>query len=252
MISQSAITELATKEQTTETNIAREYLQHLFLRSFYRKNGADKFLFKGGTAIRIIFEGSRYSEDLDFSIPPLSKKEIEDVLIAAFTDLRAEGGVTTELRLEEATPTSGGYFADTQVDILGFTVGMKSNLQIKHDPASLASETHVISMPLFVPAYSLMALETGLLVHEKIQALIERHKARDVFDAYFFGRSPALRGYIPRDEKTLHKIDSALDEVSDHDLEADLKPFLPRNYQSIIKQLKTALRRDLGITNNRS
>lgn len=245
MINLSNIIELATREQTTELNIAREYLQHLFLREFYKKDESDRFLFKGGTAIRIVYQGSRYSEDLDFSIPRMTKQEIEDVLTGTFASLGREG-ITTNLNIDEATETSGGYLAIIQQDILGYKVEIKSNMQMKDDLAWLVPETHVITNP-FLPAYSLVALKGELLVKEKINALIERHKPRDVFDAYFFARHPQLRQHLPHDPETLERINTSLNEVSDYELEEDLKPFLPRNYQAIIKQLKASVRTELGI-----
>lgn len=246
MISPANINELATREQTTEINIAREYLQHLFLRELYKRDGADRFLFKGGTAIRIVYQGSRYSEDLDFSIPRLNKQEVEDVLTGTFASLEREG-ITSNLEVQEALETSGGYLAIIQLDILGYKVEIKSNMQMKDDTAWLIPETHVIANQ-FLPAYSLVALKGELIVKEKINALIERFKPRDVFDAYFFLRHSELRQHLPRDPETLKRINKSLDEVSDRELEEDLKPFLPKNYQSIIKQLKVSVRTGLGIT----
>jgi len=245
MINLANITEIATREQTSEINIAREYLQHLFLRELYKREGADRFLFKGGTAIRIVYQGSRYSEDLDFSIPRMSKKEIEDILEGTFASIGQEG-ITTNLDIQEATETTGGYLAIIQLDILGYKVEIMSNMQMKDDAAWLVPETHVITNP-FLPAYSLTALRGELIVKEKINALIERHKPRDVFDAYFFARHAQLRQYLPHESETLARINKSLDQISDHDLEVDLKPFLPRNYQSIIKQLKSSVREELGI-----
>jgi len=47
MITQDTIKKLATKYQTSEFNIAREYSQHLFLSYFYREKHSEKVLFKG-------------------------------------------------------------------------------------------------------------------------------------------------------------------------------------------------------------
>ncbi|MBN1444929.1 MAG: nucleotidyl transferase AbiEii/AbiGii toxin family protein [Candidatus Omnitrophica bacterium] len=58
---------MALQYKTTEINIAREYVQHLFLSSLYREKSSEKVLFKGGTALRIVFQSPRFSEDLDFS-----------------------------------------------------------------------------------------------------------------------------------------------------------------------------------------
>lgn len=237
MITQRQIQELAIQEQTTDINIAREYLQHLFLSYFYKKPDSDKFLFKGGTALRIVYGSPRYSEDLDFSIPRVDKPVIEKLLIDTFSDLEREGGVGTKVEITDAEPTVGGYIANINLDILGFKTGLKSNIQVKN-VESLVPESHLISNTQFVPAYSLVALSKELLVKEKVQALIERHKPRDFFDFYFISRSGSLKKYIPRDDQTKKGVIEALGKVGDAMLETDLKEFLPISYRNIPKTLR--------------
>ena len=67
MLSENSIKELAVKFQTSELNIAREYFQNLFLNSLYTQKNSEKLGFKGGTALRIVFNSPRFSEDLDFT-----------------------------------------------------------------------------------------------------------------------------------------------------------------------------------------
>ena len=66
MISQSQINELKTQWQTTELNIAREYVQNVLLTALYR-NSETNLAFKGGTALRLLRRSPRFSEDLDFT-----------------------------------------------------------------------------------------------------------------------------------------------------------------------------------------
>ena len=49
-------------------NIVREYFQHVFLSELYKLPEAKRLLFKGGTALRIVYGSPRFSEDLDFSL----------------------------------------------------------------------------------------------------------------------------------------------------------------------------------------
>ena len=80
MISEKTIKELTQKYQTTEINIIREYCQHLFLSYFYQKRKSEQIYFKGGTALRIIYNSPRFSEDLDFTgIHNIAYYEIEDI-----------------------------------------------------------------------------------------------------------------------------------------------------------------------------
>ena len=67
MISNQFIKDTSTKWQTSEQNVRREYIQHLFLSHFYRHSDSDKIYFKGGTALRIIYRSPRFSEDLDLA-----------------------------------------------------------------------------------------------------------------------------------------------------------------------------------------
>ena len=56
-------------------NIVREYFQHIFLSELYKLPNAQKLLFKGGTALRIVYGSPRFSEDLDFSLFGISNRE---------------------------------------------------------------------------------------------------------------------------------------------------------------------------------
>lgn len=67
MIADHVLKSLATKFQTTELNVRREYCQHLFLSYFYQQPLTDHIYFKGGTALRTLYNSPRFSEDLDFS-----------------------------------------------------------------------------------------------------------------------------------------------------------------------------------------
>jgi predicted nucleotidyltransferase component of viral defense system len=44
-------------------NILKEYLQHKILDILYGSNFADHLVFLGGTSIRIVHQGVRFSED---------------------------------------------------------------------------------------------------------------------------------------------------------------------------------------------
>lgn len=85
MITQDTIKKLATAHQTSEfPNIIREYFQHLFLSLLYRVEGAENILFKGGTALKIIYKSPRFSEDLDFSIFDVELRQQKDFSCGAF------------------------------------------------------------------------------------------------------------------------------------------------------------------------
>ena len=87
MISQESLTQAARSQQTTELNVAREHCQHLFLSAFYRQAGSEQAMFKGGTALRIVFGSPRFSEDLDFSGFGIPVDSIENWVLEATGDI---------------------------------------------------------------------------------------------------------------------------------------------------------------------
>jgi predicted nucleotidyltransferase component of viral defense system len=56
-------------------NILREYLQYKILEIIFNSRLASKLSFLGGTALRVVHDNTRFSEDLDFDNFKLSEKE---------------------------------------------------------------------------------------------------------------------------------------------------------------------------------
>src|SRR5581483_5089399 len=108
MISNDALRQLAHRYQTTELNVRREYIQHLFLSYFYQQPQTDKIYFKGGTALRVLYDSPRFSEDLDFSSSLTSLHPIEQAVLETFAEIEREN-ISPELH--ESKRTSGGYLA---------------------------------------------------------------------------------------------------------------------------------------------
>jgi predicted nucleotidyltransferase component of viral defense system len=67
MLTRAQIQRLAQRHGIGVQPQERDYLQHLLLFSLYRRS--QSLVFKGGTALRIVYQGNRYSEDLDFNGP---------------------------------------------------------------------------------------------------------------------------------------------------------------------------------------
>ena len=153
MLDKDFIKKKAVKFQTTELNIIREYCQHLFLSNFYQQKASDRVLFKGGTALRIIYYSPRFSEDLDFTGHKISIKGIEDLI--ANTALKiGEFGILTDIK--ESKKTSGGYLG-----ILGFKLfNFNAEIQIE---ISLRKINNIKNQPIvvvndFIPSYSAITL----------------------------------------------------------------------------------------------
>ncbi|NTV30214.1 MAG: nucleotidyl transferase AbiEii/AbiGii toxin family protein [Candidatus Omnitrophica bacterium] len=57
------------RDAEARLNKAREFLQVLALKTLYDQKHFSRLVFTGGTALRILFDLRRFSEDLDFSCP---------------------------------------------------------------------------------------------------------------------------------------------------------------------------------------
>lgn len=236
MISREAVAQAARRSQTTELNIAREYCQHIFLGSFYQEKGSERAMFKGGTALRIIYGSPRFSEDLDFSGFHVGLREIEDWVASAAGELdRNALGVS----ISESKKTSGGYLA-----ILACRVGdlpVRIQLQISFRRKNDVVGQGKLITPELVPAYTLTQLPEAMLASEKLDALKTRGKPRDYFDLYFMLR----KGLVSTGLKASLKEAKARVLATKVDFERDLGPFLPRSHAPVVKNLRKVLIEEL-------
>jgi len=250
MISHKFINELSVKNQTSEENIAREYCQHLFLSYLYKKNGSEKMLFKGGTALRIIFQSPRFSEDLDFSATnELAVADINKLIDATLDEVKKEG-IDCEKSVNVGTEgeTSGGYFCIINLRLLDFNSKIK--IQVSFRRAKEIGSNNTLIQSDFIPPYTIIFLEENKLIAEKVLALLDRAKPRDYFDLYFILRNPELKKYVPKLENLKDKLLSLLKKQNGW--EKELKIFLPVSYHPLLKDFKERLAKEVEthISNN--
>jgi predicted nucleotidyltransferase component of viral defense system len=230
MIERKQIQNLAQMWQTTTDNVVREYFQQLFLSRLYQEKSSDSLLFKGGTALRVIWQSPRFSEDLDFTGVNITIKEIEALMEGALTKMEMEG-IQTEI--VESKSTSGGYLAIFQFK----TNEYKSQVQIEvslRNGKKVPQTAALVQSDLVAP-YTLIHLGENLLVAEKIRACLTRGKARDFYDLYFILRSRlAFKEAFIQDKQLKSKILSIL-KSGKLNFKRELKAFLPVSQHMIIK-----------------
>ena len=238
MISPEEVKRLSIRYQTRPLTIAREYAQHCFLSELYKLKNSDRLLFKGGTALRLIYQGPRYSEDLDFTgINNISYHEIEDLLTETLRNLTPWG---FEIDIKEAKKTTGGYLAKIDFSFSGFNLTLK--IEISFRPRKQKSKGVVCRIKNeYIPHYDIYQLPLSKIVEGKISALLSRAKARDWYDLYFFLRGQMLES---KQKELLPKLLEKLKRSSTN-FRKELKDFLPRSHQIILKDFKANLIREL-------
>ncbi len=237
VISAEQIQKLANKYQTNEQNVRREYFQHLFLSYFYQQAKTANILFKGGTALRIIYNSPRFSEDLDFNSETINYREIENILEQTLTQIE-KGNI--KFNLKEAKQTSGGFLAIISFEMLKQLIDIQ--LQISQRVGKKKGEVMGVVNNDYVPPYNIITVTQEQLVAEKMAALLSRKKPRDFFDLYFMLRSNLLsvekRSILPQVLKALQE--------SDIDFEGELKKFLPKTHWAIIRDFRNILEREIN------
>ena len=235
MLTTDKLKEIANSSQTTELNTRREYVQHLFLSYFYQIDTAGDIFFKGGTALRIIYQSPRFSEDLDFSSPIKDLRKIEDAVLDTLKEIEREG---IETEIIESKETSGGYLA-----IIKFSLGdERVNIQLEISFRDAKSKGQAVTVSSrFSPPFTIMQLRENQLISEKIKALLVRKKPRDFYDLYFIIRSNLL----PQKERgVLREVLKLLNSVN-FSFERELKHFLPKSHWAIIRNFKQTLHSEL-------
>lgn len=217
-------------------NVVREYVQHLFLSFLYQEKKSEALLFKGGTALRLVWRSPRFSEDLDFTGAKIPISQIESLMETALEKIENEG-IKTDI--EESKKTSGGYLAIFHFRTNEYESGIQIEVSLRTEPKE-AGVAALIQSDL-VPAYTLMHLDEKRLVGEKIQACLTRAKARDFYDLYFILRSRmAFKEAFSKDKTIKAKLLKIIKQQK-LDIKSELKRFLPVGQHMLLKNLKPTL-----------
>ncbi|MDP2940635.1 MAG: nucleotidyl transferase AbiEii/AbiGii toxin family protein [Candidatus Omnitrophota bacterium] len=230
MIEKKQVQKLAQTWQTTVDNVVREYFQQLFLSRLYQEKNSDGLLFKGGTALRVIWQSPRFSEDLDFTGANIAIKEIDALMEGALANIEMFG-IQTEI--VESKSTSGGYLAIFQFETNEYKSRLQLEISLRNGKKGLGTAV-LIQSDLVMP-YTLIHLKEEILINEKIRACLTRGKARDFYDLYFILRSRmAFKEAFIQDKQLKSKILNVI-KSGKIDFKRELKAFLPVNQHIIIK-----------------
>lgn len=227
-------------------NIVREYFQHIFLGELYKLPDAEKLLFKGGTALRIVYGSPRFSEDLDFSLFGIAQNEIKTFVEGLFVHVLAEmarAGIKVELG-DKIGATSGGYFGIASFRMFEYPpVGVKINVSSR-DGRIVTGEVDSVANN-FAPTYTIIHLPQVEIVEEKVfDALRKRKKPRDFYDLYIIMR----KGMLSLEQKKKLGLikDSIVAEAKKINFKNELGAFLPIDQQGIIRDFSATLERELN------
>lgn len=232
MLSIENLEEFTSRYQTDRENVVREYCQHLFLSYLYQLPGSERLLFKGGTALRIVFRSPRFSEDLDFTGINITQYEVE----ALFTDTLSNIEKTTiPVEIQEGKPTTGGYLGIATFHVYAMRINIQIEVSLRRGKAFTGALSIIQSE--YLPQYSIVHLPIEDIIHGKLAALIARHKPRDFYDYFFL-----LSGNYPLVKERAY-LDKALQLLKESkiDFRLEIKNLLPRSHAMHLKDFRKML-----------
>src|SRR3989338_6980711 len=162
-------------ERPFKRNILREYLQYKILEIVFNSKIGQQLAFLGGTALRILYNNSRFSEDLDFDNFGLTSEqfvsladEMKNVFKNAYRSYIRMPKVLFDNNMSDLQDEKIMIQIDTVPHAFDYTRDLK--IINKFDVF-----TQIYSTPL------------EILLSQKIYAALNRHRAkgRDFFDIVF-------------------------------------------------------------------
>lgn len=189
----------------TETRVRQsEVLQLLLLDALYGHSGSQRIIFQGGTALRWVYGGPRFSEDLDF-VTCLPSDKIQSILKAVITKASRAcvaqfGTGTSEQQIKGNRRTAFKSFFIYRPDSQRERIAVKLEFESLQPDQTPGFQKHIFrdlpqvsrliaSGHLYLPYSSTIILVETIeeILTDKIRALYERQylKGRDIFDLWW-------------------------------------------------------------------
>lgn len=218
-----------------------EYIQHELLDSLFKQEESRYLSFIGGTALRIVYNGSRFSEDLDFDNFGLSFDEFQKLTDAIVADMRLKGFI-----VEFRTIEKSAYHCYVRFPHILQEARLESDSEEKILVRIDMMEKRKIFTPVtytlnkFDIYRSILVNPLDILLSQKLITILgrKREKGRDFFDvSYLYGMTQPNFGYIEEvtgmnQQEFVKKLLARCEELDFSFLAKDVEPFLMYPEQS--------------------
>lgn len=169
-------------------NILREYLQYKILEIIFNSKYAEELTFLGGTALRIVYNNSRFSEDLDFDNFTLTEEQFADLAQEVKKGLELQG-----YEVEIKNVFKGAYRSYIRMPKVLFDNNIsnlqeeKILIQIDTVPQAFDYKKDRKIINKFDVFTQVFTTPIDILLSQKLYAAVNRPRAkgRDFFDIVF-------------------------------------------------------------------
>ena len=246
-----------------------EQLQLLLLDNLFAQSRSERIIFQGGTALRWVYGGTRFSEDLDF-VTHLKRRGIESILAkahsrAANACIAQFGPGSAEQQIKRSRKSAYKAMFVFRPERQRERIAVRLEFEMLEQGQQPEFERHILrELPqvaglvtggqLILPYTSsiILAETPEEILSDKIRALFERTyiKGRDIYDLWWIvtqmGVKPCwsvvrkklsmyLAPFVPA-----RKVDCFLNKASKHEiiqaLDSDLARFIPQSIFTTYKK----------------
>lgn len=219
-----------------EKNVLKEYLQYKILEIIFSQKISSKLSFLGGTAIKICYGSSRFSEDLDFDNFGLSEEEFNDLAEKVKKELSLLG-----YKIEIKNVFKGAFRCYIRIPKILFDNDLspleEEKIVIQLDTVShnFKYEPEKILLQKFDVYTNISVTPKDILLSQKAETILNRKRAkgRDFYDfSYLMGIADFNWEYLSYKLGVKNKSDlkkkllSRLEDINLENLTKDVEPFL--------------------------
>ncbi len=231
-----------------ERFMLREYLQYKILEIIYESRYAGKLIFMGGTALRIIYNNNRFSEDLDFDNFNIAVTDFELI-----TEIIRKNLVLQGFDVEIKNVYKGAYHCQIrfpgllkEMEISGHS-GEKILIRIDTEPQNFTYKPNLKLVNKFDVFTEIITIPEDIILAQKFYAVINRprNKGRDFYDIVFLlGRNVKpnydflkFKTGISDAHQLLDRLEKKLSQINMNVMAKDVAPFLmnPNDIKKVIR-----------------
>lgn len=180
---------LGLKEHQGEPEyLLAEYLQCQILDSIFQQEQSAHLSFIGGTSIRLVYGGTRFSEDLDFDNFGLSFSDFQDLIAAVLSDMRQKGYEASGRFVEKEAFHCYVKFPKILFDH-GLSPLQEENILIRID--TMKKDKIFTPEPFILNRFDvrrdILVNPASIILSQKLITILgrKREKGRDFFDVSF-------------------------------------------------------------------
>lgn len=185
MLRKEELTKIAEAKGLSLQYTERDYLLEAVLFSLYKKI-RNELVFKGGTALYKFYGLNRFSEDLDFTL--VKHRSAINVLIQKAAEQLSLLGIEAKMKNFREFRHQINACLECRGPLYN---GSKETLTIIPLNISLREKVHTASYEMVfspyreIPSFEVYVMGEAEIAVEKIRAILNRDKARDVYDLWF-------------------------------------------------------------------